>query len=162
MTSPPRTSRQFAAVRALRARLGEQAFPPHHVTGEPVAIPVGFTAELPDVGSERIGIVLNPDETVTEWKRVSPAGRDEQFTAEVWVTTNLPGQDDVAVFDRLEQLSDVVQLCVYDPVTQAVLPLGFDGEVQTARVGSHRFVIVGSGDGFVGQVVVGFQFTTRI
>ena len=162
MTSPPRTSRQFAAIRALRARLGEQAFPAHHVTGDPVRLPVGFTAVLPDVGAERIGITLNLDETSTEWMRVGPAGRDEEFAVDVWISTNLPGQDDVAVFDRLEQLSEVVQLCTYDEITQRVRKLDYPGEVESARVGAHRFVIVGSGDGFAGQAVVSFQFTGRI
>jgi hypothetical protein len=132
------------------------------VTGDAVRLPVGYTDVLPDVGSERIGIVLNPDETRTEWTRLNPPGRDEEFVVEVWISTVLPGQDDVAAFDRLEQLSDVVQLCVYDRHTQQVRKLGFDGEVEVARVGAHRFAIFPSGDGFGGQAAVAFHFTTRI
>jgi hypothetical protein len=162
VTNPARTSRQFAAIRALRARLGEQSFPPHPTTGAAVVVPVGYTAELPDLGSERLGITLDLDEAATGWARVGPAGRDEEFIVDVWFATMLPGQDDEQVFDRLEVCSGIVQLSVYDEYAQKVRPLGFDGELESGRVSAHRFAIWGAGDGFVGQALVSFNFKTRI
>jgi hypothetical protein len=148
------TSRVFDAGLALFDKLSAIDYPPHPVTGG--VPPVEFGDENPDAGAEKICIVLDVEQTDTEWARLGAAGRDEPMVFSIvirsWVP--VPGQTTRDVWVRLSQLSAAVEDVLYDRDTRKVRLLGFDGELPVSRVAGVKPTVFPSEQSPFGDVVV--------
>lgn len=159
MAAGRHTSRVFQVGEKLKAKLDTISF--SSFQGRIPEPTMG--AVDPDQDREQIGVVLTPQETVAEWVNMSPAGRDEIIGFDVVhlvMNPNIKTPDDV--WQRMEEIAGLIQSAVYNTTTEAVVTLGFDGEIPTGRVRSVRPEVGPSGGGFVGRCVVSFEFRARI
>lgn len=147
------TSRIFQAGRLLHARLHAAQFPAHPVTNAKPS--VEFSEERPGECAEAVVLSLTPDESSIEWRRLGPGGSDELIAFDVTIYAETPNvKTSAAVWDRLEQLADVVQEVLFDTTTERVVPLGFDGELDVGRAVGVRPAVVPTGDGWIGRTVI--------
>lgn len=154
------TSRVFVAGEAIHAALAAATFPAHPTGFTPQ---VFFADEHPDDAIESIIVALDPDATSTEWRRMSPAGRDESLRFLVTIRTMIPAVETSAeVWDRLEELTAVVEGIVFDTATESVIPLGFDGEVDVPRVASVAPSVSPGPQGWIGGCVVAIECLSQI
>lgn len=161
MTAGRYTSRVFVVGETIKAALESAQIPDHPVTGD--CPQVEFSDEEPDEGNESIAIALNTDATQTEWRRLSPPGRDEDIAFDVIARSFVPcGFTSAEVWDRLEDLSAAIESIVYDTTTESVVGLGFDGEVDVARVAAVRPSVFPTNQGWMGAVVVSFACRAQI
>lgn len=155
------TSRVFLVGKALRDALAAVTFPPHPTTGKSPA--VEFSDVDPSMGAESICVALNVDQTTMDWRRLSPPGRDETITFDVVARSLVPNvKTSAAVWDRLEEISGVLESVVYDTATESVIQLPVPGLILAGLVGSVRPSVWPSSDGWQGAVVVSYSFTACI
>jgi hypothetical protein len=89
--------------------------------------------------------------------------RDETFDVEVVVRSYVPGRSRGDVFDRLEELADVVQGCVLDHSSGAVTPPGDAAwSVKLGGVTRVTFKLLPLDEGWIGVSTVLFSVHTRI
>lgn len=154
------SSRVFAVGSALHAALAAKTWPLNPGLDERPK--VMFSDEDPDV-PESICVALNADATSSEWRRLSPPGRDETITFDVTCRSFVPSVDtSTAVWMRLAALADVAESVVFDTAAQKVVPLGVDGEALLGLSTGTRPVVFPSGGGWLGLVVVSFRFQAQI
>jgi hypothetical protein len=156
------TSRVGARGNALYAALQAATFPVHPTTAErPV---VQFADIPPTMNAETISIVQDAEQSSIEWKRSGPAGRDETIVFDVVIRCMTPLEaDELDVWDRVTELSDVVQSIVYDTTTNRVVALTDDeSEVYGGHVSANGQRVERWPDGWVGIGIVRFTFNARI
>lgn len=154
-------SRVFAVGLELHAALSEIAWPVHLKTNR--APSVDFSVENPDADGESITLALNTDETSADWRRLSPAGRDEFITYDVVIRSYVPGvTTSKAVWLRLAELAELVESTVYDATAETMTPLNVDGVYAGLTTGVRPSVFP-SGDGsWLGAAEVSFRFQASI
>lgn len=153
------TSRVFVIGEALKTALAGKTFSAFQ---DRTPVPT-MGAVDPDQDREQIGVNLNPDETLTEWVNMGPAGRDETIVFDVvhWLgNPNIKTPD--AVWQRLEAVAEIIQSVTYNTVTETVTALGYSGEIREGRVRSVRPQVGPAEHGFIGSCVVSFEFRARI
>jgi hypothetical protein len=159
------TSRIFDAGRCLYLKLSDPGlFPPHPRTN--IEPKVTFGDENPDKGAEKICIVAASigDEADQEWARLGPPGRDERFNLLV-VGRSLvpaPNQTVLDVWNRLEELADVVQDVLFDRVGMNTVALGFDGEAQVGHALTPLVDVVPTPEGPMGWFSISLRLQARI
>lgn len=160
-------SRVFDAGEALYDALVAASWPAHPATGRTPT--VEFADEDPDYGEEKVVLVANPDEAVTEWARASPAGRDESMVFQAVIRSFVvekaagsPPSTQLPKWQRLAALSAVAEGVVYNTSTERVVPLGFTGEVPIGRVAGVQPEIINTKHGAVGIVTVTYALRADI
>lgn len=152
-------SRVFAFGTALHAALETKTFPTHPGLDDPPS--VQFSHENPN-DPVVICVALNADETTSEWRRLSPAGRDETITFDVVAYVNVPGETSAEVWAYLEELAEVIESVVYDFDANQVIPLGVDGETLAGLTTGARPFVTPTKEGWIGAVAVPFRFLACI
>lgn len=161
-TNPRYTSRVFEAGLAIYERLdAEGQFPPHPLLAKPPLVEFGNMN--PDNGAEKVCIMLDPEETLNAWARLSPAGRDEPMVFAVIGYSYVPNmKDTVAVWRRLGEISGAIEDVLFDRVTRTVIELGFDGEVPVHRASGVKPVVFPTTEGPMGSVRVTLDLLATI
>lgn len=158
------TSRVFDAGRCLYDKLTEpDLFPPHNITG--IRPGVTFGDEFPDSGAEKVCLVANAgDEADMEWARLGSPGRDERFVLTVVgrSLTAVPDQTTLDVWNRLEQLADVIQDVMYDRDGKNTVALGFDGEVRTGYALTPLVDVIPTPQGPMGWFAISIRLQAQI
>lgn len=155
------TSRIYAVWKALHEALSFAEFSP--ANGQSPVILFGDPFGETESGREWIGIVFDIENADREWARMSPAGRDENFTVQVVVRSEVPGRTGAEVVDRLEELTNTIEGLFYDTETRAVAdPLSVAGVVNLSRVGTPRPEVRATDEGYEGVAVVPISIQTRI
>lgn len=157
MSGPRSTSRVFAALRALHARLDDCAWPP--LNGRTPRLLFGGPATDRDKANDLVIINQVPIDDDIEWARMK-AGRNELIRLEVIIQTTWPGRSGTQVLDRLEEIADVVQAAFYDTASMTFLPL--DGAEALGGVGSINVTVVPVDNGHHGQAIVPIAAQYRI
>jgi hypothetical protein len=153
------TSRVFVAGEAL------------HTALEALTIPAfqGRTPEVrfgdvdPDYGAEAIVISVNLDRQQIEWARLAPAGRDEVLAFDVVhriMNPNVKTPD--AVWQRLEEVAELVQSVLYDTATETTQLLDFTGEVNMHRIDGVVPEIGPGPQGWIGACTTSMLLRARI
>jgi hypothetical protein len=160
------TSRVFAIFRWLMDELRGQDWPANVYTLEKPTVDVGDQDFLPsEEGAETVGIVQRVDDNaMIEWKRIGGGQRrDESFDIEVVIRSYVPDRSRGDVFDRLEELADVVQNCVYDaPTGEFTAPGEAVWSVNLGGVSRVTFKLLPSDEGWLGIASVFFAVRARI
>jgi hypothetical protein len=166
MTLEQRTSRIFAAVRAVRAELDAVAWPSYPSTD---IIPETRASIIEsDHPSEWIAVVTDVGEDATvEWVTLGAQGRDETFTIRILVHTAMTGASDLEVEDRLEELCDLVQGCFVEthpsiPGRLTFKPPPFDGVMAMGGISQVAFGIWPEEEKFSGQAEIQLRVHARI
>jgi hypothetical protein len=164
VTAGRRHSAVFDVLDAIRDAIVDADWPTH---GDTLGTPdVGYAFdESPDaLAAERVQVIDRvEDDAVIEWARLSPAGRDERFMIDVYITTAVPGQTREGCWDRLRELSEVVQGTLYSPTTGALDPPGsVVGWLPIGGVARVTPSMWHDLEGWVAQCIVSVAVATRI
>lgn len=159
-----RHSAVFDVLDAIRGAVVEADWPTH---GDTLAKPdVGYAFdESGDMADETVQVIDRvEDDASIEWARFSPGGRDERFLVDIFVRTAVFGQHRDRCWDRLRELSEVVQGVFYNPTTGDMEPPGdvtgwVPGVGGIARVTPRMWHDL---EGWVGQCVVTVAVLVRI
>jgi hypothetical protein len=160
------TSRIFDAGRALYDKLNVPGlFPPHPRALNTVPL-VTFGDQNPDKGAEKICVVAGSigDDADQQWARFGPPGRDERFTLLVVGRTLVPapGQTVLDVWNRLEELADVVQDVLFDRVGKNTVALGFDGEQRVGHALTPLVDVIPTPEGPLGWFSISIRLQAQI
>ncbi len=153
------TSRVFVAGEALMAALLALSFPAFQGKFPPVR----FGDSDPDLGNEVVGVSLDLDRQQIQWARVGPAGRDETLFFNVvhrLVAPNIKDPD--SVWQRLEEVADLIQSVMYDTDAETVSLLDYAGEIKMGMVGAVVPQVAPGPDGWIGVCTITFELRTRI
>lgn len=154
-------SRVFVAAEAWKAKLDAATFPPHPVTG--LVPSIEFGDEDPSSNAEKICVLVNPDDAVAEWARISPAGRDEIIILQAVIRSYVDSVETSAdAWDRIEALTAVVEGTAYNTTTQRVVELGYDGEVAAGLIFGVQPYVWSAGTSWFGSCVVSLRSQASI
>lgn len=147
-----KTSRVFEALRKLHAALDAAAFP----AAPGGALPQLCFHSVPiDRHGEFVAILVNDEESTADWIQTGPAAKEERFTLDVVIHSNLRAQfDGLAVIERLEQIADVVQGVLWDATNNKPKALGFQNERIVGRWTGVAPTLYELDTGIVGEAVV--------
>lgn len=151
----------FGVGRAVYDSLDRIVWPVNPVTGRAPVVTFGDVgAEFDD---ERIVVGVNPEETVSEWVLMSPPQRNEIVVLDVAAVSVVPApQTSLDLWNRLAEMSGLIESVVYDEAANSMVPLDLDGEILLGKVRAVRPYLAAGSDGFVGSVTTSFEFHFRI
>jgi hypothetical protein len=109
------TTRVFACWRHLHSLIDAASWPPSARADRSPAVIFGDFADPPLEAVIVIGVPT--DRPNAEWATYGAPSQDEQFVLQVWISTRLPGMENLEALDRLEALCDVVQGELRDQTT---------------------------------------------
>lgn len=155
-----RTSRVFAAMRALYQRLDEQSYPVASNADRPQVVFGDYADD--NTPRERIVVVGRVDESRSEWATFGNPSRDEEMLFLVRLEIEVPGQGGLDLLDRMEAISDVIQGVLRDTTTGQPVALGFDGEVKVASVVRVDPLFQAAAEGVIGRVDHYVSVTARL
>lgn len=157
-----RTSRVFACWEHLHSIVAGAAWTPHPMTGEVPPVLFGDAVEVPNECVIVVGVPA--DRPTADWATMGTPSQDEDFTLQVWVSTRVPGLDRQAAFARLEELCDLIQTVLRDPVTGRPAG-GFTTAVEGVlwhRVTSVAPQLLPMTEGFGGFADIDISFHARL
>jgi hypothetical protein len=150
-----------AAVEAMYLLLKDRGLPEHPVTGEVPQVLLGW--DPMDSVAEYVTVVTSPEQTLNEWARMGPAGRDEEFVIDVLVRSQVPAEfDELQAWHRITDLVVEVQKGLYRVSDGKPVSLGFPNERRTGRAQAvdQRLELVDSS--WVGRGIVRTAHSARI
>jgi hypothetical protein len=91
-------------------------FPSHPTTGLPVTVAFGGVQNIDNEMVILPGRSLK-DGTSQSWANTGPPSKDDDFTLDVLVWTQVPGCTSFEARDRLRDLTTIIEAALRDPVT---------------------------------------------
>lgn len=113
----------FAVLSAMANDLEAVGWPPHPTTNLPPQVSIGQDATN-EAESIVVRLRTDDDNATAEWSSMGRGGRDERFIADVWIMSTVPGASYTDMWNRLEELTEVVLAVYTDDAGQFIPPTG--------------------------------------
>jgi hypothetical protein len=152
-------SRTFEALKVTAEALGSVSYPT--LLGSTPKIIYGDPFGVQDGTREVIGVALTIDDGSLTWERML-AGRDETFTIQIVVRSEIPGRTGAQVVERLSDLTEVVEGVFFDLDTARPALLAVSGFTNLSMISRVAPDVRATEQGYVGAVDVSFAVRCRI